>query len=353
MLNDLIVGRSDPATVADVLKRWTAEREDNEGLYDADPALAAAYRDFRAFLVGSRSDITPALRDLKIPALPIDPSAAPELAIAMVITHAMFEVAKHNAISRWTRELDQKCRTSYRRIMPLMLAAARGERGAECPVHIRHWFTPQNWVYLEALNSSGRELTNVTLHARFATIDGRSSDHFYYFPAWPKESANSEAHRRYLRPAADWWSIGAAATTAVTVTLISDEVVTSGTRFALPDHIPSAADLVFDEVEVMLKRKQLPKEAMRRLERTKPHLGAYPDRLRRLEDLHGRADEMLRAIVADLDKKIAASRKQIESLEKPQQRASAESRRVSQLQKARETLRRLEIERAAWLGGKR
>ncbi|MBX3377244.1 MAG: hypothetical protein KF678_09615 [Phycisphaeraceae bacterium] len=353
MRNKLTLGEQEPATVAAVMEEWTSEREFNEHLFDAHPSLRAAYRDVRSFLVESRHSITPALREIILPAIDLDPITHPELAITLALMRARFEIAKNKAVLSWCERYDAKCRAAYQRILPLLRKAAKGQETNDGTIRIRHWYAQEHGVYLEAVNVSGRQLHNVSLYVRLETLDGASSDHYFFRPVWPSSAGdNDNGHRYTLRLAVDWWPIGAECTTLAIVEVISDELLARGIRCPIDDQVPTAADRIFRENEAQLSAKSRPKVIMNRLERIKGRLGPYPERLSQLNAQFDSAKAMLDTAVAALDAKIEKTKQEIRELERPGPKYAVETREARR-KRAKETLAKLEAERLQWLRGER
>jgi len=351
MRSDLTIGLHSPGDVAAVLEEWTKKRELKEDLFDSHPSLQAAHRDFRAFLVSTHTTVAPAIRTLNIPILVSDPQEFPELAIAGAFLAAIAEIGKNRVVLDWYQQHDIKCRNAYKRIFPLLKRAALGTAWNDRSIHVRHWFTREHGVFLEALNQSGRSLHNVSLRVVFETLDGRPCEHYYFREAWDAEDAGKDSHRFFLRPAADWWSIGADAVTRATVDLYSDEIIVERVRSDLDDQVPTAADRIMAEIDVQLRSQLHPKLALNRLELIRPQLAAYPDRVARVDAQHKLAKDMLGNALAAIDKRIKSAKDKIEELERPPPKGRSTSGREEQIRRERKIVQDLEGQRMRWVKG--
>ncbi|MGP1345922.1 MAG: hypothetical protein ACTS3F_04535 [Phycisphaerales bacterium] len=366
--NSATIGVSRPSDVGRVLSDWTNDRVLNEQLFGSNDSLTAAYREVRSFLVQTRQSVLPEFERLELPAPPAELVVqSPEVVIGYAFLSAMVEIRKREVLRSWQHEYDARCRDAYGRIIPILRVNALGDDWSDQSVRIRHWFADDaGGVFLEALNESGKTLTNVTLHAQLQTLDGQSSDHYYFIDRWVGAEDGSDSHRYSLRLAADWWQVGAAGTTSAIVSVYSDEIKVAGLRCAIDDNIPFAADMLLDEIEAQIGTGRQPKLAINRLARMRSHLGDYPDRRERVRELDARADEVLESKVAPLDKKIDELSRRIAELSIPNERPKRgdsdrikrlyedrERKRKEDLQEAREQLRSVRDERNEWVQGVR
>lgn len=376
MINKLTPGIQSPASAADVLEEWTTDRQDGQEPFDANPRVQAAYRGLRAFLVGSRSRILPLLKDWKLGIDPLEFRDSPELMLGALFAEAMLEAAKDSAISGWYREYDVECRKAYSMIFPILRRASRATRANDNSVIAQCSFARDRWVYLELLNHSHQTLTNVSIHAQMETIDGRSSDHYYFFAKWrPMEDDDREgkknvptldenlqaqefAGRVPLRLAADWWPVRAEGTTCIRLEFISDEIKGNMTRFPLNDNIPVAADEAMDDVQSLLGTRRFPKALIGRLEKVRGAVGQDTARRERAERLLVIARQQLTDVTKNLDERIKKVREELADLDKPKSRrkgvpppdpAPAQKRRAELTAE----LKKLTSEKNDWQNGRR
>ncbi len=297
-----------------VLTDWTDLRTLNEDIFDVRVQLQTAYRDLRAFMVRTEGSAVPMLEALRFPAPSINPVEYPEMALAELLFYVTAEMSKNEALRIWSRDHDETCRAAYARILPLLRQIV--DDTAEGPeyVHLRHWFVEGKGVFIEALNLSGLALHNVTLHVRFATLDGSRSDHYYFIPEWPAERAGSDQHRRTLRMASDWLDVGAAATTSATVEVIADEYAERVLKFDFDDHIPTAADRLLDINQAKLGKQYQLALVVKNARMLESRLRRYPERLERAKAQRARAQDLLDTTLGQLDEEIASLQKQIKNI---------------------------------------
>lgn len=359
------LGSDRPNTVAEALAEYAAADDGTQDPFGAHSDLQSAYRDVRAFLVNSRPRITPALQSLPMPQITIDPLEAPELALAVMFLQMAAEVAKHEAVRSWCVESDQLACTAYKRIMPLLRQTSPGRLTDDNSVDVTLRFTPEQWVYLEAVNTSGKSLTNVSLHLELETLNGNSSDHYYFLPKWAPE------HRQPLRIASDWASVGAHGTTSASVDIVSDEIIAENIRRDFGDNIPIAADQIMNEAEAQLRTGRRPKLVIDRMNKLRRPVGPYRDRVERLQSILDRAKQMLDTKITAIDKKIEAIEARIEDTkdgirrneEKRRQKSTSKDvkkqlqqkieRLEQKLAELRATEKQLKSERQEWMRGER
>lgn len=359
MRSRLTIGLHRPADVAGALTEWTRMREEEENLFSGNTLLQSAYRDFRAFLVATHAGIIPALQALNLEGLEALGGAGeiPEVQLGAMLLIAMAEIQKNRIVMDWYEQHDAKCRAAYKRVFPLLKQAARGKEWSDRSVSVRHWFTDgkgdSRGVFLEALNQSGRTLTNVSLRVVLETLDGRSCEHYYFIKEWPSEGSGASENRFTLVPAADWWAVGADATTRATVDVVSDEILVSGVRSEIKDQVPTAADKIMNEVAAELAARTHPRRALIRLAKIRPLIAAYPDRAARADGLTREAQGVLDEAVERVDARIKESREAIKRLEvySTKERPDAKKRREARLKEEREKFRALEAERLRWNKG--
>ncbi len=375
MLNKLSLGAYKPSSIADVMEDWTSMRAQNEDPFNAHRELTAAYRDMRAFLVDSHGRITPAMRDMHLPDLQIDPLEAPELALAVLLMQASFEIGKNEAIRNWYEQYDTKCQAAYRRIMPLLRKTAKGKPTTDDSVRVRHWFAKQNdqWVYLEALNVTHKTLTNVSLCIRLETLDGAYSDHYFFIPQWrpykgdeatpptgvatgTRVDLSDVPGRLPIRLAGNWSKVGAKGTTLATVELVSDELMARNVKSRLDDHIPTAADQILNDVQAQLLTKSRYKKVLERLTRIRPALATQNDavRIARLDTLSKAAGDALDAIFKSYDDRIEKAEKAIKSLREQRLRRRSDTKQIDKKISDQEAIiKKLQSERLDWAQGRR
>jgi len=345
----------DQSDAAAVLTEWTDLRKSNEDLFNSHAQLKTAYRDIRAFMVRTESSAIPMLQEVEIPELSINPLEQPELALAELILVISAETARNERLNAWSRDHDATCRADYARILPLLRRVF--EKPTEGPelVHLRHWFVEGKGVYLEALNLSGQTLHNVTLSIRLLTIDGTSSDHYYFIPEWPAEQSGSDQHRYPLRIASDWSNVGAAATTSARLEVLSDEYVHKIHLFRFDDNIPTAADRVLGLNDAVLKTGKKPAVVIERARKLERQLGAYPERRERAKNQRNTAQNILNTATGHLDQKIIGLRKSIKDINSTNIRWKNKSRkaRADARQKLRVEIKKYEKEKLAWKSGRR
>lgn len=352
---------------AEVLHRFKQLEEIEELSMDGHVALQRAWRDVRAFLVASRNRITPAI-ERAMPKLSLsaaDLSDDPLAAIVLLYIHACYEYSKQVAVASWQQEYDNKCQSAYRAVFPLMTEVANGEAVSRDGVRIASGFTKQNWVYLYAINESGIRLANVSIHVQLSTIDRRSSDHYYFIgEPWERNQAIP------LRLTIDWHrAVGAAATTAAVVNLVSDQILISNARWLIDDHIPTAADRIMDEVERDIRAKQPLKRIIERLDIIRGAVNPYPDRAARRDALRASAQSQFDGAVNVIAGKITKAkddlrdkRQRLEKLQMEYRNARGTQRerlerqikeRSDELRTLEANLKLLESERSDLLAGRK
>ena len=359
------LGSDQPNNVADALAEYAAAGDGTQDLFGAHSDLQSAYRDVRAFLVNSRPRITPALQALPMPQVTIDPVETPELALAVIFLQMASEVAKHEAIRSWCIESDRLAIAAYKRIMPLLRQTSHGKPTDDNSVDIALGFTPEQWVYLEAVNTSGKTLTNVSLHVELETLNGDSCDHYYFLPQWAPE------RRQPLRIASAWADVGAHGTTSASVDIVSDEIIAENIRREFGANIPIAADQIMADAEAQLRTGRRPKLVIDRMNKIRRPIGPYRDRVERMQSILDQANQMLETKVAAIDKKIEDNERSIDALNDDiaglkeqwrQKSASLDAKKRIQtkiddkeqkLKEHRATLKQLKSERQEWMRGER
>lgn len=365
------LGSSHPSTVGDVLERFAKSQEDEKTTFSDYPTLQTAYRDVRSFLVNSKGSITPALRELVVPVITPDPFEYPELALITLFAQMSLELAKHNAVQNWCLKYDAKCRSAYQQIMPMMRKVALGERAVDPVIDIKSSFTKQNWVYLDAINVSGVELTNVSLGLELKTIDSESAKHFFFIPVWRASADMGDADadegihgaNYFIRIATDWLEIGAQSTTSVTAEIVSDQFLAQNLRFNIDAHIPTAADRVLDQAARQLASKHRPRLVIDRVERIRGSIGAYSDRVSRAEELIRIARVNLNTQIDRIETEIRKLGEEIEQLrrdrsdspkgEKRERRKSRQDKIDKKLAGLLEKQQQLRREKDEWQSGQR
>jgi len=341
MINRMTPGANQMPEIVRALEEWTMMRKEEENLFNGHPHLQGAYRSMRAFLLKSNRAAGPVLQGLAVPRMEFEADDPPFLILAALLFQASAEIAKNEALRSWYEQYDDQCRTAYKRVWPLLRKLAKGKRRNDDSVHVRHWFAREDWVFLEVLNKSHRPLTDVSLRLRLGTLDGATSDHYYFLKRWepfrnddgaapgPLELAwnieRAEFPGRFpVRLATDWLSVGAAATTSVVIDLFSNEIVVESLMVAIDDHIPQAADRILDQAASQVRSRQQPKLVMDRLKATMSRLAQYPDRVARGERLFDLAKGQLDAAVASCDERIDKFEKQIKQLYDKRERRNAD-----------------------------
>lgn len=338
-------------SAAEAMTEWTRLRELNEGVFSADPALKSAYQDLRAFMIRTETQAKPLLESLKIPPLTVSLTEHPDLALVEVMFYVSAQMARNSALMDWAKQHDKTCRNAYRRIMPLVRQLGetpRDARAEESPVRVRHWFMEDRGVYIEALNESGRDLHNVTLSVRWHTIDGPSVTSYYFQPTWPKGSGDDKSHRVQLRVPTDWFDVGAAATTAMVVEVISDEHSVKPVRFEFDDHIPTAADAIIARNEARMAKKVTPALVVREMNKIDGLLASFPDRQQKVRDLKAQAKEMLDQRIAAIDDKIRASEEEARGVREN----GVKEHEKSRLKRIEGEIKKLNAQRARVISGK-
>lgn len=294
-------------TAAEALSEWTRLREQDESVFSSDPSLRAAYQDLRAFMIRTEAQAKVLLESVQIPSLTVSPIEFPDLAMVEVMYYVSVRTVRDTALMAWTTQHDKTCRNAYARIMPLVRQLGetpRDGRVEESPVRVRHWFMKDRGVYIEALNESGRELHNVTMAVRWHTIDGPSVTSYYFRSSWPSGSGEEKGHRYQIRVPMDWMDVGAEATTAMVVEVISDAHSVKPVRFEFADHVPTAADAIISRNEARIKKKVTPALVVREMNKIDGVLASFPDRQQKVRDLKAQAKEMLDQRVAAIDEKV-------------------------------------------------
>lgn len=349
--NKFTVGEYSPVDVATVLENWTTDRAQDR-TFDSHPSLEAAYRDYRAFLVASHKRVTPLLKALTVQSAVFSEAAYREANIAAAFLAAIAEIKKDKVLLDWFVQHDQKCQDAYRRIFPLLRASSGATALNDGAVNARHWFTRDKGVFLEAVNDTSKTLHNVSLKVVWETLDGKTLEHYYFLTEWPAERKDSDAHRFFLRPAAQWWSVGADATTALTIDMVSDESTIQRQRVRLDDQIPTAADQILAELKANQKQWKSPKSAIERLTKIKPFLVRYKDRESTADDLLKTAKEQLDTVVDAIDKKLKEHRESLKGYESKRYKESfQEKNRKEHVEDLKESIKTLEARRQRWLRG--
>lgn len=351
MDNPVMAGRP----VGTVLGALTRAKSLGENPLDADPTLQRRSRELISFLVLSRGRMTPAHKDASPPIPAISEQADPMMVFGLVLFAAYFEAMKDGAIASWQRDYDDACRKAYRDLMPLARVTATGRQISEPAVGIVPIFDTQNWVRLAAVNHSQQRLTNVTLAVRMGTIDGRTSEHYYFIPEWEKEFTFP------LRTATDWDPVGADATTTALVEVLSDQVVMSRQVFKVDDHVPTAGTRFLMELEGAVRSGKRDKRSIDRLEQMTGPLTSHPELAAQRSTLEQEAREKLAGVLADLDDKIKAKLEERTKVSRTQPRPRSGAESVTQFQERKERdldtidaqLKALRAERADWFSGKR
>lgn len=349
--NKFTIGEYSPIDVATVLEDWTKDRE-QERDFSSHPSLEASYRDYRAFLVASHKRVTPLLRSLDFQSSVFTEAAYREANIAAAFLAAIVEIRKDKILLEWFVQHDQKCQDAFRRIFPLLKSASGGTPLSDGAVNARHWFTRDKGVFLEAMNDTGKTLHNVSLKVVWETLDGRTLEHYYFLTEWPAASKGSDAHRFFLRPAAQWWDIGADATTALMIDMVSDESTIQRQRVRLDDQVPTAADLILAELKQSQKEWKAPKTTIERLTKIKPFLVRYKDREAVADELLKTAKEQLDTVVDAIDKKLKEQRDSLKSYESKRYKESfQEKNRKEHVEDLKASIKTLEARRQRWLRG--
>jgi hypothetical protein len=349
--NKFTLGEYSPTDVATVLETWTKDREQERG-FNSHPSLEAAYRDYRAFLVASHQRVTPLLKSLTLQSAILNDIAYSEANIAAAFLAAAAQVKKDLVLFEWYSQHDQKCQDAFRRIFPLLRSTSTATPLSDGAINARHWFTRDKGVFLEAINDTGRALRNVSLKVVWETLDGRTLEHYYFLSEWPAARKESDAHRFFLRPAAQWWDVGADATTALTIEMLSDESTVQRQRVRLDDQVPTAADQIIAELTLAQKEWRQPKIAIDRLTKIKPQLVRYKDREEAVEALLKTAKEQLETATEAIDKKLKEDKASLKDQQsKSYTQSWQEKTRKEQIEKLKESIKTLEARRQRWMRG--
>lgn len=311
MRNELTLGPSAPSRAADVLAQWIKER-DEAGAKEAagvDETVRTAQRDMRSFFAGPATGRAEAairtMDGVKAAALIAGAADEPELGIAAAIATMYAEAAKNDAVASWWASYDQRARLNARRILPVIRATALGKATSDDSIVIRHTLLRDpDTVALQAVNNSHRPLKNVAMYVVLESIDGQTSEHFYFRPTWEREDGKPARDVYTLRLASDWGHIGAGGTVAAKVSVFSDEIIAENVRCAIDDNIPLAADQYLDRAEKQANAKAKLKPLYETLDRVRPKLIAYPDRVARLDGVRGVAKSAFDARMKALDSEI-------------------------------------------------
>ncbi|MBU6412062.1 MAG: hypothetical protein KGS45_01190 [Planctomycetes bacterium] len=237
-------------------------------------------------------------------------------------------------------------------MFPLLRSQSTGSPLSDGEISARHWFTRDKGVFLEAVNGTGKALHNVSLKVVWETLDGRALEHYYFLAEWSAEAKDSDTHRFFLRPAAQWWDVGADATTALTIDMVSDESTIQRQRVRLDDHIPTAADLILAELKKNQKEWRSPKISIERLTKIKPFLVRYEDRESTANELLKSAKEQLDTVIDAIDKKLKENRDRLKGYESKRYKDSfQENNRKESVDKLKESIKTLEARRQRWLRG--
>lgn len=299
MLNELTPGRKQPA---EWLVELSALEESKDGSFDCDPKLKAAWADVRAFLISSRARIAPSLQAQMAK---LGPIADDDLE---GIIARYYDLTRNQQIADWQLDYDKKCRNAFTTITPLLRKVAKGQV-VDRPIASAAAKSSLEREFIELTNAVDTPLTNVTVRARLSTLEGRNADHYYFIPSWP-------AGQPYpLRIAADWLPVGAAATTSVTVDVISDEWISTGQRTALEQGVPVALDCILDEVAGLVMAKKQPATAIARLGALRDQLAKYSDRKERGAALSLEAKQQLDGQRARIDDAIDSERARLRLLD--------------------------------------
>lgn len=341
--------------VGKVLEALTRAKSLGENPLDADPTLQRRSRELISFLVLSRGRMTPAHKEASPPIPAISEQTDPMMVFGLFLFSAYFEAMKDGAIASWQRDYDDACRKAYRDLMPLARVTATGRQTNEPAVSIVPIFDTQNWVRLAAVNHSQQRLTNVTLAVRMGTIDGRTSEHYYFIPEWEKGFTFP------LRTATDWDVVGADATTTAFVEVVSDQVVMSRQVFKVDDHVPTAGTRFLAELEGAVRSGKRYKQSIDRLEQMTGPLTSHPELAAQRSTLEQDAREKLAGVLAGLDDKIKAKLEERTKVSRTQPPARPTAERLKQFQERKERdldkidaqLKALRAERADWFSGKR
>jgi hypothetical protein len=299
MLNDLTPGRR---SAAEWLTELSALEGRGEGSFDSDPKLASAWADVRAFFIASRTRLAPKLEASMAKMAPLADNDLEG------IVARYYELARTKQIADWQADLDKKCRSAFAQIKPLLRKVAMGQV-SDKPVATATTRSNLDREFVEIAHSSSAPLTNVTVHARLLSLEGRSADHFYFIPCWQPDQAYP------LRIAVDWLPVGAEGTTGVVLDVISDQVISVGQRTTLEQGVPVALDRILDDVEASLKRKKQPAKAMSRLGLLRDQLAKYSDRKERAAALSLQARKLLDAELARVDSAIESKQARLRSLD--------------------------------------
>lgn len=203
-------------------------------------------------------------------------------------------------------------------------------------------------VHLQAINTSGLTLHNVSLHLIVDTLDGSKCAQYYFIPEWQAEENPSNRHAQTLSLATEWRGVGASATTGVSVSMISDEFTVTVARFVLDDHIPTAVDRILGANDELLKRGQKFALVGRSLGDIDGKLATGSPQLDRLKAQRKRAKDLLDAKLGDIDKKLEDLR-----VKKVKMGDDGRAVRKEAWDKVGDQIKKLEAERDEWRTGKR
>lgn len=355
MHNRFAFGDGAGRAAARVLTEWTEIRETNENAFDASKPLQSAYRDLRAFMVKSEGPALQALEQMRLPQPTLGPATGdPFIMLAELMFISAAEIGRSQVLSQWSHDHDDVCRAAYKRLLPDLRRVVDRKRPDKDVIHLRHWFLEGRGVYLEVVNRSGQDLTNVTLVVRLGTLSGEASDHYFFLPTWPGGNGQSGSERYAIRLSRDWESVTAAATTSALIEVISDQLCLSETRFEINDHIPSAADRLLRINRDRLAQSRFLALAVRDASRLESKLADYPERLLAAKELRKDADARLKQIIEAANKRIEGHNKRIDELMKPRRKGENITDEASdQIRKTRKAIDAERILIADYKGGKR
>lgn len=296
MDNELIAGHP----LAEVLGKILRAKEFDDNPLDAHPLLQSRSRELVSFLAGSRNRIEPAYKEVapSMPAIVIETND-PMMMFGLAL-FSYYETAMKNAVIRsWQEEYDRTCRTVYKDLLPIARDLSKGEETKLSVIAIKPNFDQQKWIGLTAVNSSDQDLGNVSLAIKFGTIDGQTSDHYYYLKSWKKGQVLP------LRLDTLWNSrVGAMCTTTAQIELVSDELLARRIDSHIDDHIPSAATRILDELSPQIASNKKLAEAIGRLSMMEKSLAAHPELASTRAELEKVSRLKLKEILAGIDEAI-------------------------------------------------
>ncbi len=303
--------------VADALAEWTRLREHDQSESLTHPKIRAVYQSVRGYILLNESYARPLIEGLKLAGLRVDPVKDPELALAEIICVTPDAIERDSLLLRWTKDYDDECRRAYWNAMRVIYhlgEAPEPVRAEDSPVRVRYRALDDRGGYIEAVNQSGLDLHNVTIVVQWISLKRSSERSYYFLPHWPKAAEGSGANQYPLRVPLEWWDIGAAATTAVVVEMISDERSIQSTQLDLDENIPAALDQVLERNESSVKKKVLPGKVVYEIKQIEDFLEKFPERQKKARDIKAQAQAIIDERVQKIDERLKKCERRVKDL---------------------------------------